>query len=326
MSNAGAVRDTPGEARPRRTPGSFGIWLGRHFQALLFTIGEMWRARLATLLTVSVIGIALALPSGLYIAVDNIARIGGMPADAVELSLFLRDGVDEQAAESIAGEIRNRPGIAAVTLIPPAQALDEYARQTGLGDVTGLFGGENPLPSVLVVTPARTLRSPQQIAELAEALGTLNEVESVQSDMQWMQRLAAWMALVRRLLLVIALLLGGGVLLVIGNTVRVAAQGRREEIAVARLCGATDSFIRRPFLYAGLLYGLLGAATAGLIVSAALAWLEGPVRELSSLYVGDFALRAPGGEEALLLLLLGATLGLLGAWVAVARMLATLDA
>ena len=325
MSSPGAVRDQPGKALRMRAPGAFRVWVGRHLRALLFSMGEMWRAGTATALTVAVIGVALALPAALHVAVQNASRLGGDLDEALQVSLFLQPQIDDRAAAAVAERLRQRPGVAAVEVIGRAQALAEYVQLSGLSEMESLFGASNPLPAVLVVTPRVGGLSAESLSGLTEELSALPEVEAVESDLRWSRRLAGWTALVQRLLFVIAVLLGGGVLLVIGNTVRVAALGRREEIAVARLCGATDSFIRRPFLYAGLLYGLIGAALAAVIVFVTLAWLSGPVRELSELYLGGFMLRAPGYDEVVVLLLAGCLLGTAGAWFAVGRMLSSLE-
>jgi len=306
-----------------RSGGSLRIWLGRHLQALLFSVGEMWRAPAATALTVSVIAVALAVPAGMQIAVDNLGRLGGGLDRTLQVSLFLQPALDDADATALAGRLRERAGVAQVEVISREQALAEFVRLTGLGDVQALFGDTSPLPAVLVVTP-RDAGGAEAAALLAE-LEALVEVEAVQSDLQWSQRLEGWLELARRALVAFAALLGAGVLLVIGNTVRVAAQGRREEIAVARLCGATDSFIRRPFLYAGLLYGVLGAGLSCLLVGAAMLWLGGAVSQLSSLYMQRFSLVTPGVEEVVLFTCIGGALGLAGAWMAVRRLLAALE-
>lgn len=277
------------------------------------------------MITVALVGVALAFPAGLNIAANNLARLGNL-GGGIQISLFLLPTVDESQAKSIATRLESRTEVATVDVIGRSAALQEYTRLSGLGDLATLFGDENPLPVVLVVHPRGNPPRAETVRSLAAELTAMPEVEASQTDLEWIERLAAWMTVVETGLWLLGALLGGGVLLVVGNVIRLAAQGRREEIAVARLCGATDSFIRRPFLYAGLSYGLMGGAMALALVWLALVGFSEPVQRLSNLYLAEFTLQGPAPADMLLLLVTSASLGLASAWWAISRLLSVMDA
>lgn len=315
---------TPGASRPApRTV--LRAWATRHARALVFTLGEMARAPFASGLTAAVIAVALVLPAGLYLLVDNTAQLGKGLDGIAQVSLFLKTTVDDDAARRLAARLRTHAGIAHVEVITHEAALAEYRRLSGLSDVQGLFGGQNPLPAVLVLRTTAAGAGRTEVDHLVREMSALPEVTTAQTDFAWLKRLNAIVDLARRLLGVVSAVLGLGVLLVVANSVRVAVQGRRGEIEVARLCGATDAFIRRPFLYAGLLYGVLGSLLAMLVLGVAVAWLHGPLTRLAGLYTGGFSPRLPGLTGLLALLAAGGGLGLAGAWAAVTRQLAVME-
>ena len=214
------------------------------------------RAPLATLLTIAVIGITLALPGGLYLAVDNTRQLArGWEANG-QVSLFLKQQMSDADAQKLAEKIRRLPDVKSVSFISRAQALAEFKRHSGFGEALNLLE-RNPLPAVLVVQPAQ-LR-PEALAKLTTELGGQAGVDIASLDLDWVRRLHAILEFARRAVAILAGLLGIAVLIIVGNTVRLAVLSRREEIEVTKLVGGTDAFIRRPFLYSGLLQGVLGA-------------------------------------------------------------------
>jgi cell division transport system permease protein len=290
----------------------------RHLQVFFSTLGAMARAPLATLMTVTVIGITLALPAGLYVLVQNLQRVSGHLAAGGEISLFLKHNVSSKAAEALATELRRQAGIGKVEYISPDAALAELRATSGFGDALKALD-DNPLPGVLVVTPAAAEPRPGALRELAAELGHRGEVDFAQLDLEWVQRLHAILTLAERGVWLLAGLLALAVLLIIGNTIRLAVLNRREEIAITRLIGATPAFIRRPFLYAGALHGLLGALAAWLLVSGSILLLSGPARDLATLYASSVEIEGFGADAGFALLGIGLALGWLGSRIAVGR-------
>jgi len=232
----------------------------RHLQTLFFSLGQMARAPLATLMTVAVIGITLALPTGLYLLLDNLQRLSGGWDAGVQISLFLKQDIGDAEAGRIAERLRAREEIESVRYVSRQAALAEFKRLSGFGEALNLLD-ENPLPAVLLVRPKPAHGSPQAAAALARSLGETRGVDLAQLDLEWVKRLNAMLSLARRGVILLAGLLGLAVLLIVGNTIRLAVLNRRTEIEVVKLIGGTDRFIRRPFLYSGLLQGLAGALT-----------------------------------------------------------------
>jgi cell division transport system permease protein len=300
-------------------------WLLRHLQTFFFSLGQLSRAPASTLLTASVIGIALALPCGLYLLLQNAEALTGRWEGTAQLSLFLSQETSAAQAEQMASVLRGRPEVAAVRLITPTEALAEYREMSRLGEVLDALEGDNPLPTVLVVDLGREARTSESAETLAAELQELPAVELAQYDLQWLERLFAILEVVRSAVLIAASLLAVGVVLVVGNTIRLGIDNRREEIEIARLFGATDAFIRRPFLYSGFFYGLLGAVLAWVALRSALALLGGPVSELAALYGSAFGLNPMGPGLNAALIGGGAGLGLVGSWVAVGRHLSAIE-
>ena len=287
----------------------FGAWVDHHLYSLVASLGRFLGRPWSSVLTVGVMAVALALPLGLWLVLDNVARFSGQVQEAREISVFLKADVDATRAGALADELRNRNDIGHVELRTPQQGLEQL-RDAGLGDAIDALGeDDNPLPNLLVVTPAG------DEALLAASLQTLPEAELVQHDAQWRERLDGWLRFGNRAAVVLALLLGFGALLVVGNTVRLDIQSRREEIGVLQHLGATDGFIRRPFLYLGAWYGLAaGALAIALLAGAALA-LRAPLAALAASYGSHFALSGFDPATALGVLAGSAVLGWIGAGV-----------
>lgn len=294
-----------------------GAYLKRHAQALIGSAGELARAPAATFMTVAVIGITLAFPAGLYLLVHNLKQLSGGWDQGRQISLFLKSGVSPRAAESLAERIRRLPGVEHVAYVSPAQGLAEFKRTSGFGESLNALE-TNPLPAVLVLRPAAAL-DPAAVQALWKRLQAETEVDLAQLDLRWVQRLQALLALVERGVLLLAVLLGLAVMLIVGNTIRLAVANRRTEIEVIALVGGTPAFIRRPFVYAGALQGLLGGLAAWAVVSLALFLLAGPLDELSGLYGSHWTWAGHGVGPGLALTLTGVLLGYAGSRFAVAR-------
>jgi len=303
---------------------SLGVTSARHMQAFLSSLGKLARSPLATALTLLVIALALALPAALRVFVSNAQAATGNFANAVDMSVYLKTDVPLAKAEQLRQAARQRPDVATVTLIPAEEGLKEFRTYSGFGDALAALK-ENPLPHVLHVRPKTEYASSSALEGLRHYFSAWPEVDLVQVDAEWVLRFNAILEVLRRLLLMAAAVLGLGVLAVIGNTIRLEIQARRAEIEVTKLVGGSNSFVRRPFLYTGVLYGLFGALLAWGIVALSTVVLSQPVATLARLYGSRYELMGPTPDDVAILLAAGVVLGWLGAWIAAARHLANIE-
>ncbi len=303
---------------------SLSVYGARHAQAFLGSLGRLARSPFATFLTVLVIGLALALPLALQLLVTNASRATGGFTSAIDVSVYFKQGVPLEKVRQLAADARARAGVAEVTVISAADALKEFQKYSGFGAALQALQ-QNPLPNVLHVRPAADALSPSDLDRLERYFAAWPEVDTVQVDSAWVQRLNAMLSVLQQVLLVAAVLLGVGVLAVVGNTVRLEIQNRRAEIEVVKLVGGSNTFVRRPFLYTGVIYGVTGALIAWCVVSLALFVLEGSVAALARLYGSEYTLTGPAVQEVLILLGGGAVLGWLGAWISATRHLRRIE-
>ncbi len=307
-----------------RVPGFLRNYLTRHAQVALNSLGRLYRLPLATLMTAAVIGIALALPSGLYLLTGNLQQLSTHWDDSASISLFLGKSASGAQAQALKNKLRQWPEVDRLELITPEQALAEFRDLSGFGEVLDTLD-VNPLPAVIALKPVSAHGDAEAVAELVERLRSLPEVELAQLDLQWVKRFHAIVDIVRRAIWVMAALLGLAVLLIVGNTIRLEIQNRHAEIEITKLIGATNAFIRRPFLYGGFWYGITGALLAVVLVELAFLQLHGPVRHLAGLYQSGFSLQTLSVAETFALIGIGAMLGLLGAGLAVGRHLSAIE-
>lgn len=301
---------------------SAGILLARHAQNLLGALGALTRNPVGTFLTVSVIGIALALPAALHVLVQTGKSAAGNWDDVRDFSVYMAPATPLPRAEALARELRQRDGIDSVQLITAEAAVAEMGKDPVFANALAALEG-NPLPHTLVVRPAAGMDG-EQLGKLSAELQATPDVDLVKLDLQWVQRLNAGLDFLARLGWIAAVLLGGAVLIIVGNTIRLDIQTRTEEIEVAKLLGATDSFVRRPFLYLGLWYGLFGSLLATLILAISLWLLGGPVARLATLYGSNLEMAGVGLETLAAVLGGGLLAGWSGAWLAVSRHLSAL--
>ncbi len=290
-----------------------------HLRACVTSFGQLMRSPFANILTLAVMAIALAQPSGLYVALKNIDVLTASWDEAAQISLFLKR--DAANANTLMTALEAIPGVATALQISPDEAMAELEDTTGFGGLLALLP-ENPLPTVIVVTPAATVNTPDAISALVDTLAVLPGVEQAQLDQEWLNRLFSLLHLGHQAVWLLGLLLGIAVLLVVGNTIRLLIARHQEEIQIMKLVGGTSAFIRRPFLYMGAWYGLLGGLCAWLLVAISLYWLQGPVDKLATLYHTQFHLDGLGIVGGARLLLISVALGMLGARLAIGRHLA----
>jgi len=295
-------------------------WRGyraHHRATLSSSIVKMLGEPIQTLMTVLVIAIALALPSAMLLMLNNVQKIGGDLESSSQITVFVAKPADSKAVDHLAVQLEELKDVISVTYVSAEQALEEFKALSGFGAALRYLD-ENPLPAVFLVQPLLSGEAGVSQAErLMASIEELESVEDVQVDMLWIQRLNAITEIGEKLVLAISLALGIGVLLIVGNTIRLAIQGRQEEIIVVKLVGGTDAYVRRPFLYTGTLLGLCGALIASLMLIGCLIWVGRSVEVLAGLYQSQFELVGLGLSGVLVLCAIGAMTGLIGAWIAV---------
>jgi cell division transport system permease protein len=236
----------------------------------------------------------------------------------VEISVYLKRPTSIEEAQKIADRVQQRRDVAAVDLVPAEAALKEFRRSSGFGDAMEALK-ENPLPLTLIVRPKAEFATAEHLESLASDIRQFPSAEIVQLDTAWVTRLHAILDAVRRAVLLAAGLLGLGVVVIVGNTIRLDIQNRRAEIEVTKLVGGSDAFVRRPFLYSGMWYGLGGAILAWVLSAVVVGLLRGPVNRIAGLYGSGFEIRGLGLEPSLILLAAGVVLGWIGSFVAASR-------
>jgi len=303
---------------------AISVYIARHLQVMLSTLGQLVRDPMSNMMTIAVMGIALALPTGLHVMLQNVQNVTAQWDGAAQISLFLKQSVTDRQADQLARLIEQRQDVKSVTRITRAEALEEFRLHSGFGDALESLEG-NPFPPVIVVFPTEESDNLLTVQTMLGDFRNKPEIELAQLDMQWLKRLYAIMDFGRRGIWVLAVLLSISVLLVVGNTIRLAIQNRREEIEVIKLIGGTDAFIRRPFLYTGFWYGLTGGMLSWLLVTLSIWLLSGPVNDLATLYDSNYSLTSLDSLQSLILLCLSVSLGLAGSWLAVSRHLSAIE-
>jgi len=293
-------------------------WLRAHWKALALALARLVRAPFNTLLSVLGIGIALALPAGGFLLLDHVAALGRGAAPTPQITVFMRVDAERRAAEEIEARLRARADVARTELLARETTLERMRDSEGLRDAIDVLP-QNPFPDAIIATPAAD--DPARLERLAAEARTWPRVEHVQVDADWARRLAAFVGLAHSGLLLLATLLGLGLATITFNTIRLQVLTRQAEVDLSRLLGATDAFIRRPFLWYGTLLGLLGGGAAWLLVAGAMFWLRGPVADLAQLYRLDLRLVLPSALHSAILLGGAALLGWLGAALSMRRRL-----
>ncbi len=288
-------------------------WLTHHLHSLKIAAQRFRDAPLATLLTILVIGVAVAMPSGLYVLLSNLDRAAGGVKPQIELTLFLKTDVPENKSKALAADLAKQPDIAGVVFISKAEGIRKL-EAAGLSDITAGLP-ENPLPDTLILTPQQT--NPEALDALYNRLTKLDTVQQVVMDADWVKRLTALMGLGKNLVLLLAALFGLALAAITANTIRLQIYAQQDEIEVAQLIGATDRFIRRPFLYYGGIQGLVGGIAGWLILLLGGALIESSVAQVATAYGASFTLNSLNLAELIPLLGLSTLLGWLGAYFSV---------
>jgi cell division transport system permease protein len=288
----------------------------RHLQQAIGSLGDLWRTPFTSVMTVLVLGISLTLPATLHLFVKNTQTVTKQWNSASEITLFLQLSTSDKVAQNLVQRIQLYPEVANVIYISAEQALTEFKVNSGFGQALEYLD-ENPLPATLLVTPTQRFSQAQAARELLLKLEQERAVDQGKLDLEWLTRLQAIAALIEDVVIGIAILLCLSVVLIIGNTIRLAILNQKDAIAVMKLVGATDDFIQRPFLYAGIWYGLLGGFVASICVAILASYISGALRQLTDLYQSQFVLSGLSFNELAILQLTAIGLGLLGSFISV---------
>jgi cell division transport system permease protein len=288
----------------------------RHLQQALGSIGDIWRTPFTSAMTILVLGISLTLPATLHLFVKNAQKITDQWDSSSEITLFLKLSVTDKSARNLMKKIMLDPEVANVKYISADRALEEFKALSGFGEALEYLD-TNPLPATLLITPVGRSSQVYAASELLKKLEQEREVEQGKLDLEWLTRLEAIADLIEDIVSSVALLLCLSVVLIIGNTIRLAILHQKEAIAVMKLVGATDSFIQRPFLYSGAWYGILGGLLASIAVAILAQYLSSSINALTNLYGSSFSLDGLTFIETLYLIAFAIVLGLLGSYISV---------
>lgn len=303
-------------ARKRGARTAVSGWWQHHLDSWYDSCLRVAQRPWQSLATSLVLGISLALPTLFYLLFANLQQLGERLNLTPTLTAYTAPGVRDSAVEALVEELTKRPSIASVTYRDPTAALAQFEADTGLTDVLSSLPS-NPLPGTLIVQPAD--HTPAAAERLQRELMASGVFDAVELDHVWLARLEALSGLAERLGLALALLLGVGALLVVGNTVGLAIENRRDEILIIKMVGATAQYVQRPFLYSGAITGALGGLLAGLLTAIIQLWLAPRVRHLLDAYDSQYTVMTMGPSQLAMLIVVGAALGWLGAQVAVSR-------
>ena len=297
-------------------------WLRRHSYSFFSSLGVLFKHRIGTLMTVLVLGIAMFLPLGLYITLTNLEGMNLRQDEWSAVTVFFKSGTTQTEVKRVADELEKRLQPEAVVIISPEEGMAEFRVASGFGESLDMLE-ENPLPWVMQISPqpGSTEQVEERVGALTAFLGSVNSVEVTQFDYKWLQRLGRMMELGQAAVFVLISLFGLAVVVVVANTIRLDVASHAEEIEILALVGAGNAFVRQPFLYTGLWYGLMGSLLAVVLLGLTMLYLGRPLGLLLETYGTVFSLRGLGGSNTLWVLLGGGFLGWLGAWISVQRYL-----
>lgn len=288
------------------------------FRQGVYSLGEMWRTPLASMMTIAVLGLSLTLPATLYLVVKNVSQVSSGFEEAAEISLFVKETMNEQQTQTLVKRLGLYPEIDKVRFIAKKEALGEFKSVSGFGQALEYLDA-NPLPDVVVVTPTSRFRQADTAKALLKKLEAEREVDFGKLDIAWLERLNALLSLLKESVITIALLLLTSVTLIIGNTIRLSIMDKKEEIQVMKLVGATNTFIHAPFLWTGIWYGVIGGLFAFICVALMMWWLGAAVSEVAGVYQTTFDLIGLSISEFGVLVLLATSLGFVGSYLSVNR-------
>ncbi len=292
----------------------FQNYLGLHAHALFSSLGRLLKTPFTSMITIIVLAITISLATGFYVLLINVEQFSDKLESSHYISLFLKHDINDADGLKLAEQIQKSAAVKTVKLVTKTTALEEFKHFSGIGESLNILD-KNPLPTVIQVLPTNIFEDSVEVQQLIDALGRLDEVELVQMDMRWVQRLQSIVDLAKRGVFLLSIVLSLAVLFIMGNTIRLELENRRDEVLIAKLVGATYAFIQRPFLYTGFWFGGFAGLSAWIIVSLILLGLQEPIEHLSLLYDGKFTVLFLSVSESLILLFVASILGVTGAWI-----------
>ena len=333
----GATRQSNQPIKPQKTtankkqrvnkpPFNLGQYLRQHQAVLTESFVRLLNYPMASFMTLMVIAIALSLPGGLYVMLKNVQSVTDQWEQQSVISLYLFSELEDTQALSLSHQISARDDVTSVSYVSKEEGLRYFEQVSGYEQILSSLP-ENPLPIVLQVIPKEVvqLETLKILESLRLELEAFGQVEYAELDAQWLQRLASFLSFGERFVYALSSLLVIAVLLIVGNTIRMAVESRRDEVLVMKLVGATDAYIRRPFLYMGFWFGVLGGLCASVCILIVSFWVSGPAMQLIELYHSDFQLRSFSAGEVVLCLTISAIIGTLGAFIAVNKHISDIE-
>ena len=293
-------------------------YLINHLRAFKLSMNQLSIQPVTTFITFAVIGIALALPMGLYVLLQNAQTVTQGLHETAQISLYLGKNIKPLQTDKLLQQLNQDREIAHTRYISAKEGLLELQQQYNFSNALSELNN-NPLPGVIVIQPVKTLKTTSQIKTLLDRLKKIPQVHDAQLDFSWLKRLNAIISLGKHVVYALMLIFAFGVLLIVVNTIGLITQKYRDKIFVLQLLGATNRFIRRPFLYSGIIYGLIGGIIAWFLIDATMLWLHSSIANLASLYGSQFHLQTLSSMSTVILMLGGSILGYAGSWLAVGR-------
>lgn len=310
-----------GSRRQAKRTGPIRAWLHQQRNAVRFSLNRLWFNPVSTWITLAAIAIALSLPTSLHLLLNNMQTLTDDKREVPTITLFMKQSINEQRTKDRAELLKELPEVSDVQVITREQAIEDFKQIGGFAETLETLP-ENPLPHVLILTPKLSfLNTDEAVTKFSDKLNAYPEVDNIQVDIEWIKKLRSILNIADRIVLVVSVLLGLTMLLVIGNTIRLDIENRKEEITVTRLIGATNTYIRRPFILGGFWLGLFGGVISLVIVHFALLFLIAPVNDLAQEYGSNFTLHGIDFTMTLQILVLSSVLGTVGAWLAVSQYL-----
>jgi len=300
----------------------FDTWVLRHLQVMFGSLGRLTAQPVSSLLTATVIGIALALPTSMFLLVDNARDLVTQWQSQGEIWLYMKPEVSDLRASQIAADLETRVDVASTRLITRDEAKALFIEHSSLSSAMELLT-DNPLPASIVLTPSELNAS--VVDGILWHVREMPQVDLAKTDREWIERLEAMIDLARRIVLIIILGLFFGVAIIVGNTIRLDIENHRQEIIVIKMVGGTDGFVRRPFLYVGFWYGIAGGLVALLLVGMMIGALQGPFNQVLGLFESQYQLAWMSLSDCIQLLCVGMLLGWVGSWFGVAKHLKEIE-
>lgn len=284
-----------------------------HAHALFSSLGRLVRTPFTSIMTIAVMAIAMTLAASFYLFVDNMSKLTGNLESTNQISLYLKPNITHNQSKALTEKIRKNSQIKTVNLISKEQAMNEFKAYSGFGDALSILDG-NPLPVVIQVLPENSLDDVLGIEKLMMSFAEYSQIDFIKMDMEWVKRLHSIMQFIQSSVFLLTLLLGIAIVFITGNTIRLELQNRQDEVLIAKLVGATHSFIQRPFLYTGFWLGFIAGITAWVLVTVIVFILQPPIEKLSMLYDSAFEVSFLGFFDVVILLFTASLLSILGAW------------